>query len=282
MPQTTQTYLAIGMRMERKAARYSASPIGGSSASGHPDLPGNRHEDGKRLPGTQRLPWEGPVPQTPQTYLAIGMRMERKVVMYSESHIEGSSPPDHPDLPGNRHEDGAKGGQVLSVSWEGPVPQTTQSYLAMGIRMELNAAMYSASPMGGPVHRTTQYLAMGMRMEQKAARYLASPMGGSSATDHPDLPGNRHIGMRMERKAVGYTVSPMGGSRAPDHPDLPGNGHENRAKGGQVLSVSHGRDPCAQPPTDPDLPGDRPEDGAKGGQVLNVFHERDPSTRTTN
>jgi hypothetical protein len=42
------TYLALGIRMEPKAARYSASPMGGSSPSDHPDLPGNRHEDGAK------------------------------------------------------------------------------------------------------------------------------------------------------------------------------------------------------------------------------------------
>ncbi len=83
----TKTYLAIGIRMERKAARYSASPMGGSSAPDHPDSPGNRHED-----------WM------------------RKAARYSASPMGGSSAPDHPDLPGNRHGDGAKGGQVLSVS----------------------------------------------------------------------------------------------------------------------------------------------------------------------
>ncbi len=56
------------------------------------------------------------MPQTTQTYLAIGIRMEQKVAKYSASPMGGSSPPDYPDLPGNSHEDGAKGGQVLSVS----------------------------------------------------------------------------------------------------------------------------------------------------------------------
>jgi hypothetical protein len=84
--QLSQTYLGIGMKMEQTAARYSASPMGGTHAPDHPDLLGNGHEDGVK--GGHVL---------------------------SASNWR-SSPTDHPVLPGNGHEDGVKGGQVLSVS----------------------------------------------------------------------------------------------------------------------------------------------------------------------
>jgi hypothetical protein len=81
----------MGMGMERKVTRYSASPEGGKLAPNHP---------------------------LTQTYLAIGMKMERKAARYSTSPMgetQTPRPPTDPDLPGDRHEDGAKRGQVLSV-----------------------------------------------------------------------------------------------------------------------------------------------------------------------
>jgi hypothetical protein len=111
----------MGMRMERKVARYSVSPMGGTHAPYHPNLPGNRHENGAK--GGQ-------------------------ILRVSHGRVRTS---DHPDSPGDGHEDGAKGGQELSVSHGRSSSWTTQTHLAMGMRMERKAARYSAYLMGGPV-----------------------------------------------------------------------------------------------------------------------------------
>jgi hypothetical protein len=137
--------------------------MGGSSAPDHPDLPTDRHEDGAK--GAQVL---------------------------RVSHVR-STAPDHLDLPGNGHEDGTKGGQVLSVSHKRDQCLDHLDLPGNGHEDGAKGSQVLRVSHGRSSSWTTQtYLAMGMRMEQKAARYSASPMGGSSAPDHPDLPGNRH------------------------------------------------------------------------------------------
>jgi hypothetical protein len=79
----------------------------------------------------------------------MGMRMERKAARCSASPMGETSAPDHLDIHSNGHEDGAKGGQMFSVSHGRSSSWTTQTYLAIGMRIERKAARYSASPMGG-------------------------------------------------------------------------------------------------------------------------------------
>ena len=63
------------------------------------------------------------MPPTTYTYLEMGMRMELKVARCSAFFMGETSNPGHLDLPGNGHENGAKGCQVLSIShWRDQCP----------------------------------------------------------------------------------------------------------------------------------------------------------------